>query len=51
VNIDPAAFQIIDGKLYLQYSQDILDKFNQDPSGNLQKARANWPKLVETQGK
>ena len=51
VNIDPTAFQIIDGKLYLQYSQDILAKFNQDPSGNLQKAQANWPNLVETQGK
>jgi YHS domain-containing protein len=51
VNIDPTAFQIIDGKLYLQYSKDILNKFNQDPSGNLQKAQANWPNLVETQGK
>ena len=51
VNIDPNAFQIIDGKLFLQYSKDILDKFNQDPTGNLQKAEANWPKLVESQGK
>jgi YHS domain-containing protein len=51
VNIDPTAFQIIDGKLYLQYSKDILDKFNQDPTGNLQKAQANWPKLVDSQGK
>jgi YHS domain-containing protein len=51
INIDPNAFQIIDGKLYLQYSKDILNKFNQDPTGNLQKAQANWPKLVDSQGK
>jgi YHS domain-containing protein len=51
VNIDPTAFQIIDGKLYLQYSKAILDKFNQDAAGNLQKAQSNWPTLVESQGK
>ncbi len=51
VNIDPTAFQVIDGKLYLQYSKDILNKFNQDQTGNLQKAQSNWPKLVEEEGK
>lgn len=51
VNIDPTAFQVIDGKLYLQYSKDILAKFNQDQAGNLQKAQSNWPALVESQGK
>jgi len=51
VNIDPTAFQIIDGKLYLQYSTSILEKFNQDQAGNLQKAQANWPSLVEQEGK
>lgn len=51
VNIDPTAYQIIDGKLYLQYSKSIMDKFNQDQAGNLQKAFGYWPKLVEEQGK
>ena len=49
--IDPEAFQIVDGRLLLQYNASIRDKFNQDRSGNLQKADANWPGLVEKKGK
>ena len=51
VEIDVAAFQIVDGKLLLQYSQGVRDDFNEDTKGNLAKAGANWPKLVEKKGK
>ena len=51
VEIDVDAFQIVDGKLLLQYSQGVRDDFNEDTKGNLAKAGANWPKLVEKKGK
>jgi YHS domain-containing protein len=51
VEIDVNAFQIVKGKLLMQYSAGIRDDFNQDVNGNLAKAAANWPKLVEKKGK
>jgi hypothetical protein len=51
VEIDPEAFQIVDGKLLLQYSKGVRDDFNKDTKGNLAKANANWPTLVEKKGK
>jgi YHS domain-containing protein len=51
VEIDVNAFQIVNGKLLLQYSTDIRDDFNKDANANLAKAEANWPKLVEKKGK
>ena len=51
VEIDVNAFQIVDGKLLLQYSKSIRDKFNKDAKGNLAKANTNWPSLAEKNGK
>lgn len=51
VEIDPTAFQIVNGKLLLQYSKGIMEKFNKDAANNLQKADQNWPILVEKKGK
>ena len=51
VEIDVNAFQVVDGHLLLQYSKGVQDKFNADPKGNLSKAEANWPGLVEKKGK
>jgi YHS domain-containing protein len=51
VEIDVNAFQIVDGKLLLQYSKGIRDDFNQNQAGNLAKANANWPALVANKGK
>ena len=51
VEIDPEAFQIVDGRLLLQYSKGVRDDFNKDAQGNLAKASANWPMLVEKKGK
>ncbi len=51
VEIDVNAFQFVDGKLLLQYSKGVRDDFNKDQNGNLTKANANWPALVEKKGK
>jgi YHS domain-containing protein len=51
VEIDPEAFQIVDGHLLLQYSKSVQNNFNKDTQGNLTKANANWPGLVEKNGK
>ena len=47
INIDPEAWAIIDGKLYLAYSKEFMDKFKAHPSDFLANAEANWP-AVET---
>jgi hypothetical protein len=41
--VDPTIFQIIDGRLVLQHTQDAYVQFNKDVKGNLAKADANWP--------
>ncbi|HTL55426.1 MAG TPA: YHS domain-containing (seleno)protein [Candidatus Limnocylindrales bacterium] len=51
VEIDPEAFQVVDGHLLLQYSKSVRNDFNKDTQGNLSKANANWPALVEKKGK
>lgn len=51
VEIDVEAFQIVDGRLLLQYSKGVRSDFNKDAKGNLAKAEANWPVLVEKKGK
>lgn len=49
--IDIEAFQIVDGKLLMQYSKGVRDNFNKDTRGNLSKANTNWPGLVNNKGK
>jgi hypothetical protein len=49
--IDPAAFQIIDGRLLLQNSLSVRDKFNQDTAGNTKRADANWPSIAKKHGR
>ena len=51
VEIDPEAFQIVDGHLLLQYSKGVRTDFNKDTQGNLAKANSNWATLVEKKGK
>ncbi len=51
VEVDVEAFQVVDSRLLLQYSQGVRDKFNQDQKGNLSKADANWPGLLDKKGK
>jgi YHS domain-containing protein len=51
VEIDVEAFQIIDGRLILQYSKGVRNDFNKDQKGNLEKAEKNWTGLLEKRGK
>jgi len=41
--IDPMIFQIVDGRLILQHTQDAFNQFNKDVAGNTAKADTNWP--------
>ena len=43
-NIDPEAWRIIDGKLYLNADKRAAAEFEQSP-GELAKAKTNWPKI------
>jgi len=45
------AFQIVNGRLLMQYDLDIRKEFNKDTQGNLQKADKNWPGIVQKEGK
>jgi len=51
VPIEVDAFQIVDGRLLMQYDADIRDTFNEDTQGNLKLAQQKWPALVDQQGK
>ena len=41
--IDPAAFTIVDDKLYLNYDQSVLETWRKDIKGYVTKADQNWP--------
>lgn len=51
VEIEVDAFQIVDGRLLMQYDKDIRDTFNKDTKGNLKTADKNWPDLLNSKGK
>ena len=44
---DPDAWTIHNGKLYLNYSIGVRAKWSKDIPGNIRKANANWPKVLE----
>jgi hypothetical protein len=44
-SIDPEAWRVVDGKLYLNYSKGVQKKWEQDVPGNIIKADKNWPDL------
>lgn len=41
--IDPAAWKIEKGKLYLNYSRSVQKRWARDIPGNIAKGDANWP--------
>lgn len=43
--IEPDAWTIVDGKLYLNYSQSVRDRWSSDIPGFIRKADANWPSV------
>jgi YHS domain-containing protein len=43
----PEAWSIVDGKLYLNYSTSVRQRWKQDIPGNIRAANANWPAVLE----
>src|SRR5262252_7376885 len=44
------AWQIVNGRLLMQYDLGVKKDFNKDQQGNLQKADKNWPGIVAKKG-
>jgi hypothetical protein len=49
VDIDPDAWAIEGGKLYLNYSKSVQRTWNQDRAGYITKAEAQWPAVAARQ--
>lgn len=45
--IDPEAWKIVNGRLYLNYSADVQKKWSADGPGHIAKADGNWPKILK----
>ena len=43
--IEPDAWTVVDGKLYLNYNQSVRRQWSSDIPGYLRKADANWPSI------
>jgi YHS domain-containing protein len=44
--IDPNAWKIVDGRLYLNYNAQVQRDWEKDVPGNITKANTNWPRLA-----
>ena len=47
VKIEPDLWAIIEGKLYLNYSQSVQETWNKDRPGYIAKAEATWPDIKD----
>lgn len=45
-DIDPEAWSIVDGKLYLNYNREVQAKWEADRANLINKANGNWPTLL-----
>lgn len=46
--VDPEAFEMVDGKLYLNYNRDVQTQWHADRANAIEKGNAEWPR-VESQ--
>ena len=46
VAVDPAAWSVVEGKLYLNYSLGVRERWKSDVPGYIRKADENWPKAL-----
>lgn len=46
-DVDPNAWKIVGGKLYLNYNLDVQKKWETDVPGHIRQADANWPGLLK----
>jgi hypothetical protein len=45
--IDPKAWKIVDGKLYLNFSEKIQKKWEHNMEDRIVQADKNWPQLLD----
>lgn len=45
--IDPEAFTVVDGRLYVNYSRGVRDRWSKDIAGYIAKADSNWTHLKD----
>lgn len=45
--IDPQAWTIDNGKLYLNYNKSVLDRWNEDRTNHIIDADKNWPEILK----
>ena len=46
VKIEPDAWSVVDGKLYLNYDRSVQASWQKDVPGFVRKADANWPRVL-----
>jgi hypothetical protein len=46
-DVDPESWKIVGGKLYLLYSKSVQRRWEQDIPGNIARAQANWPSVLD----
>jgi YHS domain-containing protein len=51
VDVDPNAWSIVDGRLYLNYSKSVQRTWDKDRASYIQKAEANWPAVAAKSAK
>ena len=44
--VDPTAWEIVDGKLYLNFDQRIQRRWQRDIPGHIARANQNWPEVL-----
>jgi YHS domain-containing protein len=47
LDVDPQAWRVVDGKLYLNLNKDVQKKWLSDVPGNLSQANAKWPEIKD----
>ena len=47
-DIDPEAFDVVNGKLYLNYSKLVQLRWRVQRDGNIRRAEQNWPQLTQS---
>lgn len=47
-DVDPAAFAIVDGKLYLNYDAKVQALWKKDVAGHVRKADEKWPEVAKS---
>lgn len=48
-DIDPSAYTIVDGKLYLNYNTQVKQEWSKDIAGHIRQADRRWPAVAKTE--